>query len=76
MAEPFAIDGGELRVSTRIGITSFPDDSLDADGLLWRADLALYSAKTEGAGKVQHFEPPMEFARQERLALQTGLARG
>ena len=75
MGEPFAIDGKELRVSACIGMASFPNDGLSADQLLRRADLALYSAKTEGGGHVRHFEPPMEFARQERLAMQTGLTR-
>ena len=73
MAEPFAIDGKELQVSASIGVASFPADGPDADELIQRADLALYSAKIDGVRRVQRFERPMEFARQERLALQTGL---
>ncbi len=73
MAERFLIDGEELRVSACIGIASFPVDGLDVDTLLRRADLALYSAKTAGGGQVLRFEPSMEFARQERLAMQIGL---
>lgn len=75
MAEPFAIDGKELRISTSIGIASFPADGVDADELLQRADLALYNAKAHEHTRVQRFEQPMEFIRQERLAIQTGLGQ-
>ena len=75
LTEPFAVGGQELRVSASIGIASFPADGDDADELLRRADLAMYDAKTSGGNRLRMFKPDMEVARQEHLALQTGLAR-
>ena len=47
---PFLLDGRALEVTTSIGIAfQGPDDaSLDAPGLLARADAALYDAKATG----------------------------
>lgn len=48
MGRPMALDGRELGVSASIGIALFPDDGLDAQTLLKRADEAMYKAKHAG----------------------------
>ena len=48
LAEPFPIDGTELRVATKAGIAIFPDDGADADILLRNAEAALRRAKASG----------------------------
>jgi diguanylate cyclase (GGDEF)-like protein/PAS domain S-box-containing protein len=45
---PFRLEGCELRVSASIGISLYPDDGLDVDGLLRNADVAMYRAKDQG----------------------------
>jgi diguanylate cyclase (GGDEF)-like protein len=40
------------RISSSVGIASFPADSFDKQDLLHKADRALYMAKSQGGGKV------------------------
>ncbi len=53
-AEPFRINGLDLRSNASIGIAVFPDDGADRDALLHGADLAMYSAKRSGSGFAFH----------------------
>jgi len=49
---------GELfvSVSTSIGISTFPEDASEEDGLLHSADQAVYEAKERGRNRVCHFK--------------------
>ncbi|MGC1513639.1 MAG: EAL domain-containing protein [Acidimicrobiales bacterium] len=49
-AEPFRINGIELRSSPSIGIAVFPDHGTDQETLVQRADVAMYAAKRSGSG--------------------------
>ena len=45
-----------VRVSTSIGISTFPEDASEEDGLLHSADQAVYEAKNRGRNRVCHFK--------------------
>lgn len=47
-SETIAVGGAELHVSTSIGVTIYPQDSVDADQLMRHADQAMYVAKQAG----------------------------
>ena len=51
LAESFAIHDIALHTSVSVGIALFPDHGLDLSSLLRRADIAMYKAKTSGAGQ-------------------------
>jgi diguanylate cyclase (GGDEF)-like protein/PAS domain S-box-containing protein len=53
MQPPFEVDGGALTVTTSIGIAMTADPGITADGLLQRADGALYSAKAQGRNRYE-----------------------
>ncbi|MEO6920061.1 MAG: diguanylate cyclase [Collimonas sp.] len=53
---PFEIGGRRDVVSASIGITLFPSDGNDAATLLKNADIAMYSAKAEGAGQFRFYD--------------------
>lgn len=42
------VAGGEARISSSVGIATFPADASDADALIQAADLAMYDAKRAG----------------------------
>jgi diguanylate cyclase (GGDEF)-like protein/PAS domain S-box-containing protein len=61
----------EVRVSTSIGVTFFPQDDVDADVLLRHADQAMYLAKQAGKNRYHLFDVAHDAAIQSRqVALQ------
>jgi diguanylate cyclase (GGDEF)-like protein/PAS domain S-box-containing protein len=78
LSPPFAISGAEFYVGTSIGIALYPTDSQaapqpDAEGLLRKADAAMYEAKQNGLPSVVCRESDQ--APLERLELMTRLRR-
>ncbi|WP_407341304.1 putative bifunctional diguanylate cyclase/phosphodiesterase [Pengzhenrongella phosphoraccumulans] len=53
LAETFVVEGVALHSAASIGIALFPTDGTDLSGLLRKADIAMYRAKTSGDG--HHF---------------------
>jgi diguanylate cyclase (GGDEF)-like protein len=51
--DPFRIEGHELAMTTSIGLAVCPRDASDLDGLLKKADIALYEAKDLGRNRYQ-----------------------
>ena len=48
IARPFDLDGQQVTVGVSVGITAFPRDNQNIDGLLRHADVAMYRAKELG----------------------------
>ncbi|GGI21517.1 hypothetical protein GCM10008066_29460 [Oxalicibacterium faecigallinarum] len=48
--EPFRILGHSMNVGSSIGISLFPEDGLDADTLIQKADIAMYASKSDHKG--------------------------
>ena len=69
----FFLDGREVFVTTSIGGSVFPEDGIDADGLLKNAEVAMYRAKNQGRNSYQLFTPVMNQRALERLGLETSL---
>jgi len=53
ITEPIVFNGSSTRVSASIGISIYPNNSLDADTLLKQADIAMYRAKHLGKNRVE-----------------------
>ncbi len=73
--EPIVVDGQELFVTTSLGISLFPGDADDPEGLLKTADAAMYRAKGQGRDLVERYVPEIGLAPLERLGLETNLQR-
>jgi diguanylate cyclase (GGDEF)-like protein/PAS domain S-box-containing protein len=78
LAHPFTISGAEFYVGTSIGIAIWPNEPFgapqpDAEGLLRKADDAMYKAKASGAQWVVCSEP--DGTPLESLELMTRLRR-
>ena len=71
-AEPIVIDGITLQTNVSVGIALYPEHAADADGLMQRADAAMYRAKTGGTG-VALFTPEQSVAGVRRLQLLSDL---
>jgi diguanylate cyclase (GGDEF)-like protein len=65
IAEPVNLDGHDLRVTSSLGIATYPNDGLDADTLLANADAAMYRAKENGRDNLQFYTPELNAKVQE-----------
>ena len=73
MACSFMIDNKEHFVTCSIGITVYPDDARDSDGLVSNADTAMYRAKQLGRNNHQYFTAHMNAHMIEHARLENGL---
>ncbi len=73
LAAPFLVHGETLAVAASIGIAVYPDDDLDIETLLEKADLAMYAAKQRGKGAGLRFAPSMQAKAYSRVVLETAL---
>jgi len=73
LAEPFLLGVNRSFISASIGITFFPDDAQDVDGLLKKSDQAMYFAKNKGRNCFQYFAESMQVEALERMSLSRDL---
>ena len=69
---PLVLDGRQIVSSASLGLES-PGPEATAAEVLANADLAMYSAKDAGKGRVARFEPPMRARLVERMELGSDL---
>ncbi|MDQ3385844.1 MAG: EAL domain-containing protein [Actinomycetota bacterium] len=69
---PFLLSDLEIEVSASIGVAVAPDHATDVSTLLKRADVAMYSAKSSGAG-ARIYDPHVDHHAPERLTFLTEL---
>ena len=75
ISAPIERDGGTFGVTVSMGISVYPEDCLDFEGLLKHADIALYQAKDRGRNNFQVFAADMNVRLMERVALEQALRR-
>jgi diguanylate cyclase (GGDEF)-like protein/PAS domain S-box-containing protein len=73
LAEPFQIEGHELRISGSIGASQFPDNGENPEVLLHAADAAMQEAKKKGCGTYCFFSPSLTQATRHQQKLEGDL---
>ncbi|MGC4983106.1 MULTISPECIES: putative bifunctional diguanylate cyclase/phosphodiesterase [unclassified Streptomyces] len=74
LGSPLDLDGLTLVLEASAGLAVFPDHALDAEGLLRRADIAMYQAKRDRTG-VEVYESKRDSNTPDRLGLLGDLRR-
>ncbi len=69
------LEGVPLFTTASIGISLFPEDAGDAEGLLRCADAAVHRAQEEGGNTYQFYTSDMTAQTRERLELEAQLRR-
>jgi EAL domain-containing protein (putative c-di-GMP-specific phosphodiesterase class I) len=72
---PIHIGEREYTVSASIGVSHYPDDGSEAQGLQQSADAAMYHTKFTGKDGVNAFTPEISTHAHERLELMSDLRR-
>ncbi|MFH8222836.1 putative bifunctional diguanylate cyclase/phosphodiesterase [Streptomyces sp. NPDC018057] len=74
LSSPLDLDGLTLVLEASAGVAVFPDHALDAEGMLRRADVAMYQAKRDRTG-VEAYESKRDSNTPDRLGLLGDLRR-
>ncbi|MFZ2649470.1 MAG: EAL domain-containing protein [Burkholderiaceae bacterium] len=73
LLEPFAAGGEEIVISASIGISLYPPDITDLDGLIRHTDMAMYRSKALGRNTFSFYNADMNAEVEARLSLETSL---
>ena len=75
LSRPYNLYGHEVFITSSIGITIFPEDHQQVDGLIKNAELAMYYAKTHGRNSYKLYHPELNAQSAEYMALANSLHR-
>jgi diguanylate cyclase (GGDEF)-like protein/PAS domain S-box-containing protein len=73
LGRPLTIAGRELVVTSSIGISVYPLDHKNSEGLIKNADIAMYHAKERGRNNYQFFTAELDTRVKRRMALESSL---
>ncbi|MES9959752.1 MAG: EAL domain-containing protein [Sedimenticola sp.] len=71
--QPFELDTHEIRITSSVGITLYPDNGDNVSSLLRNADAAMYRAKDEGRNTYQFYNQEMTNIAFERILMENAL---
>jgi len=75
LAKPVQADEHELFITTSIGISIYPHHDDNPEGLLKKADAAMYQAKAQGRNNYQVYDHSMDQDAEKRMTLENGMRR-
>ncbi len=73
--KPFKVNGEEIRLTISVGISVYPDDGLEAEELVKKAEIALSHAKEDFANSYQFFREEMNTRIAEFVLMEKHLVR-
>lgn len=75
IGKTYELDYYKLNTSCSIGISMYPQDSIESHILLRNADTAMYNAKAKGGNRYQFYTDEMNQKVNSRLTIETELRR-
>lgn len=76
LAIPFHLRDHELFVTASLGGCMYPEDDLDTDSLMKKADIAMYHAKSLGRNNFQFYDNQMNQNASRRFIISNSLRKG
>jgi len=71
--QPIQLEASQIRLSPSIGISLYPNDTINSTDLIKFADVAMYHSKDIGGGNFHFFNESMNLEAQKRLTLENKL---
>ncbi len=71
--EPFSLEGHEIKITSSVGVSIYPQDADNFDDLLKNADTAMYHAKAQGRDNYQFYAQDLNAAAMQRFSMQNDL---
>jgi diguanylate cyclase (GGDEF)-like protein/PAS domain S-box-containing protein len=75
LSRQFQFSGHEIFTTTRIGISVFPNDGWEVEGLVKNADIAMYAAKEGGGNAYRFFTEEMNRQALHRMKMESSLRK-
>lgn len=75
LAKPYSLFGHEIFITVSLGIAMYPHDHMEIEGLIRRADMAMYHAKEQGRNIYRFYTAEIEERSSEYMALENSLRR-
>jgi diguanylate cyclase (GGDEF)-like protein len=75
LSRPYNLYGHEVFITSSIGITIFPHDQQEVEGLITNAELAMYYAKNHGRNCYKLYSSDLNVQSSEYMALANNLHR-
>lgn len=75
LSRPYHLYGHEVFITSSIGISIFPEDHQEVEGLIKNAELAMYYAKTHNRNSYKLYSPDLNVQSSEYMALANSLHR-
>lgn len=73
LAPPFELMDRQFTTTVSIGVAFYPSDDDTADGLVRKADIAMYQVKTRGKNNCQRYQREMSASHDRRIAFENDL---
>ncbi|MYL25598.1 MULTISPECIES: putative bifunctional diguanylate cyclase/phosphodiesterase [Halomonadaceae] len=73
LSRPVTVSGKEISITATIGVAIYPDDALQSDRLLQKAEQSMTLAKSEGRNRFQFYVASVDQAIRERKHLERDL---
>lgn len=74
--EAFMLSGHEVFIGVSIGVATYPTDGETLEILVKHADTAMYRAKEQGRGLIEHYRPELNKVVEKRMQLADNLRQG
>ncbi len=68
-SDPFKVFNETFQVRASVGVATFPDDGMDPEQVLKKADIALNRAKEEGRDTIKEYSEDFDRAVQQRFQM-------
>ncbi len=73
LGQPIQLENQEVSTTAAVGISIYPDDADNADGMVKAADTAMYHAKGRGRGSFEFYRAELTLKAIDHLEIETSL---